>query len=160
MSNNKFMNRLSKNNKLLDLNLTGFKAKVENSYSATSNDIEITVWPEFIDSQINLIGSLFIWAYHVRIDNHSDREVQLLNRHWKIIDEQGGMQEVDGEGVVGEQPKIAAGGVFQYSSGVHLRHPSGIMTGHYQMQKTDGESFEAKIPAFSLDAPNGDAVIN
>jgi ApaG protein len=84
----------------------------------------------------------------------------LVNRHWRIIDEQGLTQEVDGEGVVGEQPQIISGNAFQYSSGVHLRHPSGIMSGHYQMQKENGEMFEAKIPAFSLDVPSIKTVIN
>lgn len=155
------MNRLSKSNKPLEAHLIGLNNKTkENSYSAATDEIEITVWPEFVDSQISALGNLFIWAYHVRIENRSKESVKLLNRHWRIIDEQGVMQEVDGAGVVGEQPEIAAGNAFQYSSGVHLRYPSGIMSGHYQLQKNSGDLFDAKIPAFSLDVPTIKSIVN
>ena len=152
---------LSKSNKPLEAQLVGLNGKTkDNSYNATTNDIEITVWPEFVDSQISALGNLFIWSYHVRIDNRSAENVKLINRHWRIIDEQGATQEVDGAGVVGEQPQIIAGSAFQYSSGVHLRHPSGIMSGHYQLQKDNGDVFDAKIPAFSLDVPNLKNIVN
>lgn len=155
------MNRLSKSNKPLAVDLLGLNSKaMSNPYVAITNGIEITVWPEFIDSQISSLGNLFIWSYHVRIDNRSTESVKLLNRHWRIIDEQGITQEVDGAGVIGEQPQIAVGDNFQYSSGVHLRHPSGIMSGHYQLQKDSGDLFNANIPAFSLDVPSIKNVIN
>lgn len=155
------MNRLSKSNKFLESPLFSLsKNTKENSYSAITNDIEITVWPQFIDGQITSLGGIFIWSYQVRIDNRSTENVKLLNRHWRIIDEQGTMEEVEGPGVVGEQPQISAGNSFQYSSGVHLRHPSGIMSGHYQLEKSNGELFDAKIPAFSLDVPAVKSVIN
>lgn len=133
-------------------------------YVTTSNNIQITVWPEFIDSKSSIIGDLFIWAYHVRIENKGLEPVKLLNRYWRIIDEKGIIQEVTGEGVVGEQPTIAPNGAYQYSSGVHLRYPSGIMTGYYQMRRldpaSDGAIFDAKIPTFSLDVPSVKGVIN
>ena len=155
------MNRLSKSNKPLEAHLMGLDSKIrDNSYSAITNEIEITVWPEFVDSQVSVLGNLFIWAYHVRIENRSNETIKLINRHWKIIDEHGAMQEVDGAGVVGEQPEITSGNAFQYSSGVHLRHPSGIMSGHYQLQKDNGELFDAKIPAFSLDVPTIKSIVN
>ncbi len=155
------MNRLSKTSKPLESHLFNLsKATKENSYNAITNDIEITVWPEFIDSQISSLGSIFIWSYHVRIDNRGTESVKLLNRHWRIIDEQGTLQKIEGPGVVGEQPQITASESFQYSSGVHLRYPSGIMSGHYQLEKTNGELFDAKIPAFSLDVPTIKGVIN
>jgi len=155
------MNRLSKSNKPLEAHLIGLNNKIkDNSYTAITDEIEIMVWPEFIDSQIGALGNLFIWAYHVRIENRSALGVKLLNRHWKIIDEQGVLQEVDGPGVLGEQPQIASGSAFQYSSGVHLRYPSGIMSGHYQLQKDNGDLFDAKIPAFSLDVPTIKSVVN
>lgn len=131
-----------------------------NSYTSTTDGIQITVRSEFIDSQFSTIGNLYVWLYHVRIDNRSPETIKLINRYWKIIDEKGTVQEVNGEGVVGEQPTILANNSFQYESGVHLRHPSGIMTGHYQMQKNNGEVFDVKIPAFSLDVPNVKSVIN
>lgn len=130
-------------------------------YTLITSDVLITVWPEFVDSKSSIIGDLYIWAYHVRIDNKRNEAIQLVNRYWRIIDEQGIVQEVNGEGVVGEQPIIAAGASYQYSSGVHLRYPSGIMTGKYQMKKTvGGEIFDVAIPTFSLDVPTITNVIN
>ncbi len=155
------MNIVSKSNKTTESFFSAIDERnLKNSYSNTTNDIEITVWPEFIDNQKSVLGNLFVWAYHVRIDNRSSEIVTLLNRHWKIIDEQGAVQEIDGEGVVGEKPTILPGESFQYSSGVHLKLPSGIMGGHYQMQRANGELFEAKIPSFSLDTPLVKNIIN
>lgn len=131
-----------------------------NSYICETSGIRITVRPEFVDSQFNGAGNLFIWIYHVRIDNYSGENIKLINRYWKIIDEKGIVQEVNGEGVVGEQPRILANNSFQYESGVHLRHPSGIMMGYYQMQKDNGELLNIKIPTFSLDVPSVKKVVN
>jgi ApaG protein len=137
------------------------QALANKSYVANTDDIEVTVWPEFLDSKSNAVGDIFIWAYHIKISNKSSDTIQLLNRHWRIIDEQGVVQEVEGEGVVGEQPIIASGGSYQYSSGVHLRYPSGIMTGKYQMQKILSDKiFDVTIPTFSLDVPTIKNVIN
>ncbi len=133
---------------------------LERPYVATTDNVQISVWPEFLDSKLNAGNDLFIWAYHVRIDNNSAESLKLLNRYWRIIDEKGGVQEVNGEGVIGEKPLIEAGKSYQYTSGVHLNYPSGVMTGHYQMRKNDGTLFNAKIPTFSLDAPSVKKVLN
>lgn len=155
------MTRLSKSNRPIEEKfLDTSKAVMTKPYVAITNDIHITVWPEFIDSKSSVIGDLYIWAYHVRIDNKSSENVKLVSRYWRIIDEKGIVQEVNGEGVVGEQPLIAPNASYQYSSGVHLRYPSGIMTGQYQMRKDNGETFDAKIPTFSLDVPSQKSVIN
>ncbi len=155
------MTRLSKSNKPLEEGILSLSQNlIDKPYIATTRDVQITVWPEFIDSKSSALGELFIWAYHVRVDNQSSDSIKLTNRYWRIIDEKGVVQEVNGEGVIGEQPSIAAGSSYQYSSGVHLRYHSGIMTGHYQMQKTDGEIFNVKIPTFSLDVPSIKSVIN
>ncbi len=155
------MTRLSKSNKPLEEGILSLSQNlIDKPYIATTRDVQITVWPEFIDSKSSALGDLFIWAYHVRVDNQSSDTIKLINRYWRIIDEKGVVQEVNGEGVIGEQPSIAAGASYQYSSGVHLRYHSGIMTGHYQMQKTDGEIFNVKIPTFSLDVPSIKSVIN
>jgi len=155
------MNRLSKSNKPTEIKIPNFqKDLLTNSYVETTRDIEITVWPEFIDSKSNIVGDLFIWAYHVRIDNKGAEAVRLTNRYWRIVDEKGIVQEVNGEGIIGEQPNILPHTSHQYSSGVHLRYPSGIMTGHYQMRLENGEVFNVKIPAFSLDVPSINSVIN
>lgn len=134
--------------------------KIE-SYIFNTDGVEITVVPEFIESQTNLlVGVFFVWAYHIKIENKSSETVQLTHRYWRIIDEKGGIQEVNGEGVVGEQPILEPGGFFEYSSGVHLRYPSGVMMGHYIFKKANGETFEAKIPTFSLDIPGIKESIN
>lgn len=154
--------KITKSNKPLDMlipNVSGdiFKKK---SYVLNSNNVEISVWPEFIDSQVSLAGNLFVWIYHVKIANKSNEDLRLVNRYWRIIDEKGHVQEVSGEGVVGEKPLISPNANFEYSSGVHLRYPSGIMTGHYQMQKNNGDVFNVKIPTFSLDIPSPKERVN
>ena len=152
--------KISNKTKLIDAIMPEvFPISSENSYTSTTNEIQITVRPEFIDSQFSAIGNLFIWIYRIRIDNKSNENAKLVNRYWKIIDEKGVIQEVNGEGVVGEQPVILADNSYQYESGVHLRQPSGIMTGHYQMQKDNGELFDVKIPTFSLDMPSDTKLI-
>lgn len=128
-----------------------FKTK---PYFQTTNNIAISVWPEFIDHKFNTAEEIYIWAYHVIIENKSNVAVQLVNRHWKIIDENGHIDEVSGEGVVGKKPTIDPYKSFQYTSGVHLTCPSGIMTGKYEMKKNNEEFFYAQIPSFSLDIPN------
>ncbi len=156
------MTQLSKPNKFLSDGVVDLSqaAIVNKPYSESTNNIQITVWPEFIDNKTSPAGDVFIWAYHVRIENHGNEPVILINRYWRIIDEKGITQEVKGEGVVGERPRIEAGSFYQYSSGTHLRCGSGIMMGHYQMRKVSGEIFNAKIPTFSLDIPDIKASIN
>ncbi len=129
-------------------------------YVLNTQNIEIKVRPEYVDSQYSLANNLYIWAYHVRIENKSDKIVQLVSRYWKIIDEKGNIQEVKGEGVIGERPILAPKAIFQYSSGVHLKYPSGIMYGHYEMEIEGGERFNVKIPAFSLDVPTMKGTLN
>ena len=79
--------------------------------------------------------------------------MQLLNRHWRITDSRGRMQEVRGPGVVGEQPTLQPGESFEYTSGTPLSTPSGIMVGTYEMREETGELFQVAVPAFSLDSP-------
>lgn len=129
-------------------------------YVSNTNGVEVTVRPEYVDSQTSLLGDIFIWAYHVKIENKSSDTIQLVSRYWKIVDEKGGIQEISGEGAVGEKPILIPNANFQYTSGVHLRYHSGIMSGHYNMKKSSGEFFEVKIPAFSLDVPNLKDTIN
>jgi ApaG protein len=133
----------------------------EKPYVATTSNIEVSVWPEFIDRKTSQLGDLFIWAYHIRIKNKSLEDVKLLSRYWRIIDECGNVQEIEGEGVVGEKPLIVANGSYQYSSGLHLKYPSGIMSGKYRLEKIiNKEIFEIKIPNFSLDIPSSKTVLN
>ena len=129
-------------------------------YKSKTSGIDVIVRPEYLDSQINNSGNFFIWSYHVVIENNSDETLQLVNRYWKIIDENGGVQEISGLGAVGEQPILAPNDNFKYSSGVHLRFPSGIMSGYYGMKKTNGEIVNVQIPVFSLDVPSMKTTVN
>jgi ApaG protein len=90
----------------------------------------------------------------VRIENNSKRAVQLKTRYWRITDSLGNVQEVRGDGVVGEQPVLDPGSSFEYTSGTPLNTPSGIMAGTYQMKPTGGDCFDVIIPTFSLDSPH------
>lgn len=129
-------------------------------YSATTDNICVSVWPEFIDHKLNSADDLYVWAYHVIIENKSSTPIQLINRRWKIIDEKGNIQEVSGEGVIGKKPTINPNSSFQYTSGTHLNYPSGIMSGTYEMKKNDEEFFDVEIPSFSLDIPNIKSSLN
>ena len=86
--------------------------------------------------------------------------MQLLTRYWKITDAQGNVQEVRGDGVVGEQPVLEPGERFEYTSGAPLPTPSGFMVGSYNMRSNTGERFDVEIPAFSLDSPHMTGVVH
>lgn len=151
------MSQLSKSNKMEDI----FSILSAKPYISFDHNVQINVWPEFIDNKSSNSGDIFIWAYHIRIENKNNDNIKLLSRYWKIFDEKGDMQEVKGDGVIGEQPIIAPNSNYQYSSGVHLKYPSGIMTGKYIMKKMNDDSiFEVKIPTFSLDVPGSESIIN
>ena len=123
-------------------------------YSETTRSIKVTVKPVYLEDRSSPVEDHYVWAYHVRIENQGEETVQLRNRHWKITDSQGRMQEVRGPGVIGEQPVLAPGERFEYTSGTPLPTPSGIMVGSYQMETRAGESFWVQVPAFSLDSPH------
>ena len=96
------------------------------------------------------MANSYAYAYTVTINNNSDRWCQLLNRHWIITDAEGRTEEVQGEGVVGEQPKLDSGEMFRYSSYAVIETPIGSMHGHYEFQDKKGSRFLVPIPAFSL----------
>ena len=124
-----------------------------NMYSTTTNAIRVSVKPIFLDDQSTPSEDHYVWAYQVTIENTGSDTVQLINRHWRITDAQGRMQEVKGEGVVGEQPRLGPGQLFEYTSGTPLNTPSGLMMGSYEMEDERGQRFDIDIPAFSLDSP-------
>lgn len=95
----------------------------------------------------------YVFAYTITIRNQGDAAGQLLNRHWWVTNGQGEVQEVEGPGVVGQQPRIPPGESFSYTSAALLATPVGAMHGHYEFQDGDGERFEVEIPAFSLSVP-------
>jgi ApaG protein len=123
-------------------------------YAETTRSIRVTVKPYYLEDQSSPTDSRYVWAYHVRIENRGAETVQLRRRHWRITDAMGRVQEVRGPGVVGEQPVLAPGQSYEYTSGTPLPTPSGIMVGTYDMELPDGQCFAVAIPAFSLDSPH------
>lgn len=106
-----------------------------------------------MDEQSSPEESRYVFAYTIKISNQGNIPAKLINRHWIITDGDGGVEEVRGRGVVGEQPNINPGDEYRYTSGTILKTPVGSMEGCYGMQTENGESFDAKICAFSLAAP-------
>lgn len=129
-------------------------------YSQTTRGITVTVNPVYLDDQSSPADSHYVWAYQVMIMNNGAETVQLKRRHWRITDSLGRMQEVQGAGVVGEQPVLQPGQSFEYTSGTPLPTPSGIMGGTYQMESLNGDKFDVVIPAFSLDSPHEHVRLN
>jgi ApaG protein len=121
-------------------------------YYRLSNNIRITVRPQFLPERSQPAVPEFVFAYHVRIENVGERSAQLLRRRWQIHDSIGEDQVVEGEGVVGQQPVIPPGGVHEYQSFCVLRSPAGHMEGQYFFEGDDGRAFAAEIPRFLLDA--------
>ena len=129
-------------------------------YESVTRNIRVVVRPKYLQSQSRPEDDHFVWAYTIAIANLGTEIVTLRSRHWKITDDRGKLQEVRGEGVVGEQPTLAPGKSFEYTSAVPLSTPSGFMVGTYQMETTSGERFDVDIPAFSLDSPQSHRLIN
>jgi ApaG protein len=129
-------------------------------YSQTTRDILVTVKPFYLEDQSSPADNHYVWAYRVRIENHSPQTVRLMRRHWIITDAIGRVQEVKGPGVVGEQPVLKPGDGYEYTSGTPLPTPSGIMHGTYEMKDERGETFDVVIPAFSLDSPHDRPMLN
>src|SRR4051812_10206402 len=129
-------------------------------YRAVTRQIEVTVEPNFLPERSSAEKRQYFWSYTIVITNTGEETVQLQTRHWVITDASGRKQEVRGEGVVGEQPVLAPGERFEYTSGVPLPTASGFMTGRYQMVSESGERFEIDVPTFSLDSPDSKRVLN
>ncbi len=117
-------------------------------------DIEVTVETEYLPHQSNPEKEQYAFAYHITLSNAGHIDVQLISRHWIIINGNGVRREVKGMGVVGEQPLISPGEKYQYSSGAVLDTMVGTMQGSYHMQAENGQGFEVEIPVFSLAVPN------
>lgn len=122
--------------------------------SETKNRIEVDVETTYIEEQSSPDLNRYVFAYTITIRNEGDAAAKLLTRHWIINDANGNVQEVHGEGVVGEQPYLKPGESFQYTSGTVIETPVGSMEGSYQMLSEDGKPFNAAIPAFTLSLPN------
>jgi ApaG protein len=129
-------------------------------YSATTRGITVSVEPTYLDVHSSPSESRYLWAYRILIENNGVETVQLRSRHWRIMNSLGTVNEIQGPGVVGEQPVLKPGEVFEYSSSAPLNTPSGLMTGTYQMQTEGGELFNVVIPSFSLDSPHHTAYVH
>lgn len=116
-------------------------------------DIRVHAQAFYIEVQSIPEQGRYVFAYTIIIRNEGTLPAQLLTRHWIITDANGKVEEVRGEGVVGEQPYLRPGEAFQYSSGAIIETPIGTMQGSYQMLADDGRIFEAPIPTFTLSIP-------
>jgi ApaG protein len=115
--------------------------------------IQIAVQSRFLDEQSAPDDNRYVFAYTINIANAGSVAARLLSRHWVITDANGKIQEVRGDGVVGEQPHLQPGQAFQYTSGAVLETAVGTMHGTYQMVADDGRRFDAPIPQFVLAIP-------
>jgi ApaG protein len=123
------------------------------AHAEATRGIAVRVAVNYLAEQSEPERGRWFWAYHIRIENASDQVVQLLTRHWMITDGRGAQHEVEGEGVIGEQPVILPGASFDYVSGCPLSTPTGSMRGNYHMIGEDGDGFDVAIPKFQLLAP-------
>jgi ApaG protein len=115
--------------------------------------IAVDVDTHYLESQSDPGGSRFVFAYTITIKNEGQVSARLLRRHWVITDANGQVQEVRGDGVVGEQPYLEPGQGFRYTSGAVLETPVGAMEGSYEMLGEDGVTFDAPIAPFTLAMP-------
>lgn len=131
----------------------GEAAKQPTPYEATTEGVVVRVRPQFLEDESKPEEHRYVWAYHVEIENTGTRTLQLMTRHWRITDRDGRVQEVNGPGVVGQQPVLKPGEKFAYSSGCPLLVPSGMMQGVYRLADEAGDLLDVKIPLFALDSP-------
>lgn len=118
------------------------------------NEITIGVETAYLEDQSAPKNDQYAFSYTITIHNTGGQPAKLINRHWIITDANGKIEEVHGEGVVGEQPYLKPGEAFRYTSGAILDTPVGAMEGEYEMEADNGELFMAQIPPFSLAVPN------
>jgi ApaG protein len=125
----------------------------EPTSSAETDGIRVRVQSHYLADQSSPRDDRYVFAYTITISNESARTAQLRTRHWIITDGRGTIEEVRGDGVVGEQPRLQPGQSFQYTSGCVLTTPIGTMHGTYRMWRDDGSYFDAVIAPFSLALP-------
>jgi ApaG protein len=121
-------------------------------YEELTDGILIRVHPDFSLADSAPGSGRFVFTYHVEVENLGEEKAQLLFRHWRIHDSGGEDSEVNGEGVVGQQPVLDPGDFHEYRSYCVLKSPVGYMEGHYTFERPDGSRFKARVPRFSLAA--------
>lgn len=129
-------------------------------YTAETMGIRVTARPAYAPERSDPERGVYVWTYAIAIENLGPHPVWLRARRWQIVDGLGRTKEISGIGVVGEQPRIAPGERYDYTSGCPLTTPSGIMRGHYTVQTEAGDFFDVVIPAFSLDLPVENRLVN
>ncbi|MGR9044590.1 MAG: Co2+/Mg2+ efflux protein ApaG [Gammaproteobacteria bacterium] len=117
------------------------------------NKILVEALPQFIESQSSPEENRYVFSYTITITNTGTVPATLLSRHWLITDANGKVQEVQGEGVIGEQPHLKPGETFRYTSGAMIETPVGVMQGNYTLRSDEGDQFKALIPKFTLSIP-------
>jgi ApaG protein len=125
----------------------------EPTSNAITHGIRVTVQSLYLADQSSPADERYVYAYTVAISNEGQLTAQLRTRHWVITDGKGGVEEVRGDGVVGEQPTLEPGESFEYTSGCVLTTPVGEMHGSYRFVRDDGSYFDATIAPFSLSTP-------
>lgn len=131
------------------------------AYEATTRGLLVRVRPRYLPDESDPDARRWVWAYEIEVENRGEETVQLVSRTWRITDATGKVELVQGPGVVGEQPVLAPGEAFRYTSGCPLPTPSGAMEGSYHMVAPDsGERFDIEVPAFSLDLPDAPRTVN
>ena len=123
------------------------------SSEALTRGIRVQVQSRYLAERSQPEDSQWLFVYQVRIANEGDETARLISRHWVITDGNGHIEEVKGEGVVGEQPVLEPGEFFEYTSACPLKTPFGSMEGTYQMVTSQGEAFDVRIAPFSLAEP-------
>lgn len=118
-----------------------------------TRQIEIGIETRYVEEQSDPDSDRYVFAYTITISNTGAEAAKLINRHWLITDANGKIQEVRGQGVVGEQPHLDPGEQFQYTSGTVIETPVGTMEGEYEMVTDGGSSFMAPIDRFTLSIP-------
>ena len=121
-------------------------------YHRVTEGVRIIARPRFIADQSRPALGHYVFGYRIRLENVGNRPARLLSRRWLIHDAVGEDTEIEGEGVVGEQPLLAPGGVYEYQSFCVLKASRGWMEGSYRFERPDGDTFDAAIPRFELDA--------
>ena len=120
---------------------------------AVTNNVRVEVESQYAPERSQPVQHDWFFYYTVRITNEGDETVKLISRHWIATDSTGQTQEVRGKGVVGEQPELAPGEAFQYTSGWPLKTSAGVLRGTYQMVADDGTEFDIEIAPFALHEP-------
>lgn len=119
-----------------------------------NTSINVNVKTRYLEKESKPEEQRFVYAYEINIENTGNESAQLISRYWKIVDSREQTQEVQGLGVVGQQPTLQPGESYQYTSGVVIETETGLMQGSYTLRKEDGEEFEAEIPPFALVVPS------